>query len=69
MPTVKSIDNRGTVMVPFGFVYVDDTRVGFSQSDGVWSTYNWVSTSEQRRAANDYLDVHLPGWDMIQEDD
>jgi hypothetical protein len=28
--TVTQVENRGTAEVPYGYVYMDDTRVGFS---------------------------------------
>lgn len=33
MTTIHGIDNRGTDKVPFGYVYVNGTRVGFSHDD------------------------------------
>lgn len=59
---IKGVDNRGTEEVPFGYVYVDDTRVGFSGDEGTWPTYHWPSTASQARAAAHYLDEHMPGW-------
>jgi hypothetical protein len=38
---VHGIDNRGTAEVPFGYVYVAETRVGFHTTDEgvqVWAT-------------------------------
>lgn len=70
MANVKGIDNRGTEEVPFGYVYVDDTRVGFSQSDGVWPTNGWHSSPAQQRAASDFLDTQLAGWNSsVKVDD
>ncbi len=69
MTEIKGIDNRGTEEVPFGYVYVDDTRVGFTSSDGVWPTNGWDSTPAQWRAASDFLDTQLPGWDWTPKVD
>lgn len=64
-PEIKFIHNRGTVEVPYGFVYVDDTRVGFNQ-DAAWPTYEWNSSEEQVIAAAQALTAEF-GWDFDAE--
>lgn len=59
---IKGIDNRGTDEMPFGYVYVDDTRVGFAGDSGTWPTHGWDSNADQVAAAAAHLDAHLPGW-------
>jgi hypothetical protein len=65
---IKGVDNRGTEEVPFGYVYVDDTRVGFAGDSGTWPTHNWPSTDAQAKAAADYLDKHMPSWRDVKVD-
>lgn len=56
------IDNRGTKEVPFGFVYLDNTRVGFA-ADGTFASAGWEwPTDQQFATAEDLLDNAHPGW-------
>jgi hypothetical protein len=64
---IPVIDNRGTADHPFGFVYMDDTRVGFSQGNGVWLTTGWGGTEEHLNIAKEALDQEFPGWDAKDE--
>lgn len=49
------IELRGTEEVPFGFVYIDDTRVGFDTEHGLWAS-NWGEpTPRQYRQAEQAL--------------
>ena len=61
------VDNRGSDQVPFGYVYVDDTRVGFADST-VWFTNGWHATDEQLYKAADYLTEHF-GYGWYPEDE
>lgn len=46
--------NRGTDSVPFGFVYVDGTRVGFADAM-VFLASGWHAGEEQLEKAAEYL--------------
>lgn len=52
--TEFQIGNRGTFEVPFGFVYLEGTRVGFAD-DSVWPTNGWPSSYDQRQRVAEYL--------------
>lgn len=61
------VDNRGSDNVPFGYVYVDGTRVGFSDSL-VWHTNGWHSTEDQLQRVADHLTEHFGyGWYLEDE--
>jgi hypothetical protein len=56
------IDNRGSAETPFGYVYVDDTRVGFADS-AVWFTNGWHADENQLERVADHLTEHFGyGW-------
>ena len=45
------IENRGTEETPFGFIYFDDTRVGFSNltdNPPVWASRGWGTPSSKQ---------------------
>lgn len=61
------VDNRGSDAVPFGFVYVDDTRVGFSDA-AVWPSNGWHSDEDQQQRVADHLTEHFGyGWYLEDE--
>jgi hypothetical protein len=62
MSSSIEIDNRGTAEVPYGYVYLQDTRVGFAKDGGVWETWGWPVTDAQILAATAKLDEAMPGW-------
>jgi hypothetical protein len=69
-PEIKGIDNRGTPEVPFGFVYVDDTRVGFVSIPGepgeTLAAKGWPKpTQAQLEAVEAHLDEKLPNWRRV----
>lgn len=61
------VDNRGTEDCPFGYVYLNQTRVGFSRGNGVWATNGWPSEYEDLVAAQAHLDEVMPGWNDMEE--
>lgn len=63
-----TIDNRGTEEVPFGYVYLDGTRVGFSQGDGVWLTRGWDADQTHLDEAEEFLNKEMPGWNVRTEE-
>lgn len=62
MAEIKGVDNRGSDQVPFGFVYVDETRVGFADAT-VFQANGWHSDESHLEAAADHLtEVFGYGW-------
>lgn len=57
-----TVDNRGSEDVPFGYVYVEDTRVGFGNTE-VWPANGWHCTDAHLNRAADHLtEVFGYGW-------
>lgn len=62
MPQEFQMDNRGSEDTPFGFVYLEGTRVGFAQSE-VFMANGWHSSNEQLQKVADHLTEHFGyGW-------
>lgn len=66
------VDNRGSVDHPFGYVYVNYTRVGFANEE-VWPTDGYSATNEDLELAADILQESFGyGWyfeELDEEDD
>jgi hypothetical protein len=65
------VANRGTVDSPFGYVYLNDTRVGFSGGIA-WQTFGYESTNEDLEEATEILTDHFGySWSYapIEEED